>query len=98
MENDKLNKKYAEKEREVEESKRLYEMEVGKLRTKETELREASAKLSVYQQIDSNTRLSSLVDDVEPELLKTKNMKIELDDMKRQVTILKNQNQSELSN
>lgn len=90
MENDKLNKKYAEKEREVEESKRLYEMEVGKLRTKETELREASAKLSVYQQIDSNTRLSSLVDDVEPELLKTKNMKIELDDMKRQVTILKN--------
>lgn len=90
MENDKLNKKYAEKEREVEESKRLYEMEVGKLRTKETELREASAKLSVYQQIDSNTRLSSLVDDVEPELLKTKNMKIELDDLKRQVTILKN--------
>lgn len=65
-------------------------MEVGKLRTKETELREASAKLSVYQQIDSNTRLTSLVDDVEPELLKTKNMKIELDDLKRQVTILKN--------
>ena len=75
MELDKCKKKYTDKEREVEESKRLYEIEVGKLRIKEEELRETSASLSVYQQLDNNTRLTSLVDDVEPELLRTKDLK-----------------------
>ena len=59
----------------MEEQKRLHEIEETKLRYKEAELRETSAKLSVYQQLDDNSRLSSLRDDVEPELLKTKNLK-----------------------
>ena len=43
MEKDKLMKRYQEKERETDESKRLYQVEVGKLRVKEEELRESSA-------------------------------------------------------
>ena len=35
MEKDKLMKRYQEKDRETEESKRLYQVEVGKLRVKE---------------------------------------------------------------
>jgi len=48
MELDKRGNQFAEKEREVHEHKRLYEMEESKLRMKETELRETTAKLSVY--------------------------------------------------
>ena len=42
---------------------------------KESELRETTAKLTVYQQIDHSTRLNSAVDDIEPELRDTKKLK-----------------------
>ena len=48
------------------ESKRLHEIEQTKLRMRENELRESAAQLSVYKQLDSSLRLSSLYDDVEP--------------------------------
>ena len=97
MDLDKRGNQFAEKEREVEESNRLHVMEEGKLKIKEAELRETSAKLSVYQQLESTSRLSSLQDDVEPELLKNKNIKQRCEDLERQVAILKQKNTSELS-
>lgn len=48
MDLDKRGNLFAEKEREVEERKRLHVMEEGKLKIKEAQLRETSAKLSVY--------------------------------------------------
>ena len=83
MDLDKRGNQFAEKEREVEESNRLHVMEEGKLKIKEAELRETSAKLSVYQQLESTSRLSSLQDDVEPELLKNKNIKQRCEDLER---------------
>lgn len=68
MELDKFGNQFAEKERQIQEQKRLYEMEEAKLRIKETELRETSAKLSVYQRLEDSSRLTSLANDVEPEL------------------------------
>ena len=67
------------------------------MRVKEAELREATAKLSVYQQLDDSSRYTSLHDDVQPELLKTKQLKQKCEDLERQVQILKQQNQSEMS-
>lgn len=75
LELDKKTKQLEAKERLIDESNRLREIEKSKLSLRETELREATAKLSVYQQIDSSMRMSSLYDDVEPELLKNKNLK-----------------------
>ena len=48
MELDKFGNQFAEKERQIEEQKRMYELEESKLRLKDTELRETTAKLSVY--------------------------------------------------
>ena len=97
LELDKKTKQLEAKERLIDESNRLREIEKSKLSLRETELREATAKLSVYQQIDSSMRMSSLYDDVEPELLKNKNLKQKCEDLERQVAILRQQNQSELS-
>ena len=74
MELDKFGNQFAEKERQVEEQRRLYEMEESKLRMKDTELRETSAKLSVYQKLEDTSRLTSMQDDVVPELAKTKEL------------------------
>ena len=75
MDLDKRGDQFAQKEREILETKRIATMEEGKLKIKEAELRETSAKLSVYQQLESTSRLTSLNDDIEPELLKNKNLK-----------------------
>ena len=74
MELDKFGNQFAEKERQVEEQRRLYEMEESKLRMKDTELRETSAKLSVYQKLEDTRRLTSMQDDVVPELAETKEL------------------------
>ena len=74
MELDKFGNQFAEKERQVEEQRRLYEMEESKLRMKDTELRETSAKLSVYQKLEDTSRLTSMQDNVVPELAKTKEL------------------------
>ena len=49
MDLDKRGDQFAQKEREILETKRIATMEEGKLKIKEAELRETSAKLSVYQ-------------------------------------------------
>ena len=97
MDLDKRGDQFAQKEREILETKRIATMEEGKLKIKEAELRETSAKLSVYQQLESTSRLTSLNDDIEPELLKNKNLKQKCEDLERQVAILSQKNQSELS-
>ena len=74
MELDKYGNQFAEKERQINEQKRLYEMEEAKLKIKETELRETSAKLSVYQRLEDTSRLTSMQDDVVPELQNTKKL------------------------
>ena len=63
----------------------------------ESELLENKTKLSVYEQFESSNRLSSLQDDIEPELAKTKQLQRKCDDLQREVKILKEKNQSELS-
>ena len=88
MELDKFGNQFAEKERQVEEQRRLYEMEESKLRLKDTELRETSAKLSVYQKLEDTSRLTSMQDDVVPELAKTKELNQKCQDLERKVAIL----------
>ena len=70
---------------EVIESKRLHEIEQTKLRMREDQLRESAAQLTVYQQLDSSLRMSSLYDDIEPQLLKNINLKKKCEDLERQV-------------
>ena len=89
MEVDKHKNSYQEKEMEVIESKRLQQIEQNKLKLKEDELRESTAQLSVYQQLDSSKRFTTLYDDVEPQLLKNKNMQKKCEDLERQLAILK---------
>ena len=58
---------------------------------------DSRTKLSVYEQIDSNVRLTTLQEDVEPELVETKRIKQRCEDLEREVKVLKTKNQSELS-
>lgn len=68
-----------------------------RLKVVESELMDSRTKLSVYEQIDSNVRLTTLQEDVEPELVETKRIKERCEDLEREIKVLKNQNQSELS-
>lgn len=75
LELDKVSKQLQEKDRLLTEQERIINIEKSKLVLKDTELRESCAKLSVYEQIEQNSRLTSLYDDVGPELLKNRNLK-----------------------
>ena len=50
---------------------------------------DSRTKLSVYEQIDSNVRLTTLQEDVEPELVETKRIKQRCEDLEREVKVLK---------
>lgn len=85
------------KQRELDEGKRINSLHEKQFLLKESELRETTAKLSVYQQIDNTLRFSSAVDDIEPELQKTKHLKQKNEQLERDIAILKQGNSSELS-
>ena len=61
----------------------------------ERELHEKSAKLSVYEQLDYQ-KSSSAAEDLEPELLKTKQLQQRCDALEKENITLKTKDQSEL--
>lgn len=85
------------KQRVIDDSNRINSLRESQFQLKESELRETSAKLTVYQQIDSTMRMRSAVDDIEPELRGTRDLKKQVEELERTVAILKEENASELS-
>ena len=97
LENEKLKMKIEKLQNELSDMQRSLERSDTRVKLIESELLENKTKLSVYEQFESSNRLSSLQDDIEPELAKTKQLQRKCDDLQREVKILKEKNQSELS-
>ena len=97
MELDKERNAVQLKTREIEESNRINQLRESQYQLKESELRETTAKLSVYQQLDVSSRMQSAVDDIQPELTTTKDLKKKIAELERQNAVLKQDNATELA-
>ena len=74
LENEKLKMKIEKLQNELSDMQRSLERSDTRVKLIESELLENKTKLSVYEQFESSNRLSSLQDDIEPELAKTKQL------------------------
>ena len=97
MELDKERNAVQLKTREIEESHRINQLRESQYQLKESELRETTAKLSVYQQLDVSSRMQSAVDDIQPELTTTKDLKKKIAELERKNAVLKQDNATELA-